>query len=390
MYLIEEAHASLIVWWLLPHAANFLFVCFSSISHLALRETMMSKSLHVTASKTELSAGSVVQGVVCLDPSIVATSSSASSAPLPNDALCLELVGREVSHIGHYDNHRHQQKKQRIIKEEHVFLYRQKIWSSQDVSTRLRESLGLPLDDEIAKAKLNWEFSIPLPNDLPPSFSEDIPHHSVVNDPSSKCQVDYTLRATFGKKLRSEPCTLQIRRLIHQALSDVVSLHVAEVLERAQPMLCGLYEQTHQTFVLSTSTTSATGMSELVWSPLQQSAVTVRLTDAKGLLTVNASGTYRLGARLVQRVVWQAHDFAILPLEQTWTLEPSLYFKGESSALVDGEIVLPTSVLRESYDGKLIQVQHFVIFSVHQKKVMGPNEWALVGSSSQIPVRIER
>ena len=333
-------------------------------------------SLQVTVSKAELLAGSVVQGVVHLDPSVVTSST---------DALCLELVGREVSHVGHRDNHHHQQEQQeqqrRLYKEERIFLNRQQTWTARDVLAK-RETL-LPVEQETTTT-LSWEFSIPLPHDLPPTFSEDIPDHSVVNDPSSKCQVDYSLQVTYGKKLRSEPCSLQIRRLIHQALNNVVSLQIAEVLARIQPMLCGLYEQTHQTFVLSTA------LSELVWSPLQQSAVTIRLTDAKGLLTAKASGTYRLEARLVQRVVWQAQDFAILPLEQTWTLEPFLYFKGESSALFDGEIVLPTSVLRESYDGKLIQVKHYVIFSVHQKRVMGPNEWTLVGSSSQIPVQIER
>eukprot|EP00977_Amphora_coffeiformis_P003730 scaffold742_cov165-Amphora_coffeaeformis.AAC.6 len=245
-------------------------------------KTTRAKPLHVTVSKTELSAGSVVQGVVHLDPSIVTT-------PSPN-ALCLELVGREISHVSHYSNHLHQQRQQRIHKEERIFLNRQKTWTSQDVLAK-QESLSSSMDDEATQRKLTWEFSIPLPNDLPPSFSEEIPYHSVINEPSSKCQVDYSLQVTYGNKLRSEPCSIQIRRLIHQALSDVVSLQVAEVLERAQPMLCGLYEQTHQTFVLSTTTSTTTAPSELVWSPLQQSAVTIRLTDAKGLLTAKASGT---------------------------------------------------------------------------------------------------
>lgn len=364
--------------------------------------------IKVTVAEVEVTLGSLVKGTVLVDGSLLKDSSASSLQ------LRLGLVGREVTLV--HRGYREQGKANPIIyKEKRVFLSRQTTWESKDIQILLAKQAGHNTTDENHETMATFDFALPFPNELPPTFDTKMPSDSPVHFRLSECRVEYFLQASLvemppqgttrpntnskevqAAALSSEPCLLRVRRLIHQALHNRVALHIADVICRPQFILCGLYEQKHETFVLVPAS-----LTEIHWSPTQQSAVTICLSDPQERLKSHGFATFRLQVVVVQRISWQAKEHGTLPLEQSWTLEPFLFWKGEggttlssslssSSSLVDGEVVLPGALLlRESYVGQLVQVEHHVVFSIHQKN-LGATEWILVGSSAQIPLQIQR
>ena len=359
--------------------------------------------IKVTVAENEVTAGSLVKGTIHVDGSCL-------SSHRPQVTLRLGLVGREVAHV-HRGYHDESKTNSIVYKEGRIFLSRKKSWEYKELRTAQQHCHENRDDGEDSSSRassdgnITMDFAFPLPNELPSAFEEEMPLDSPIHFPWSKCRVEYFLQASLvqvstkltdadssGKhesSISSEPCILCVRRLIHQVLHNKVSLQIADLISRPQFVFCGLFEQNYETFVIA-----PVSLSEIHWSPTQQPAVTICLSDPHGHLKPKASGTYRLQVVLVQRIAWQAQQNATLPLEESWTLEPFLFWKGggdaASSLLVDGEIVLPTTLLlRESYMGQLVQVEHHVVFSMHQK-TLGATEWSLVGSSTQIPLLIQR
>lgn len=380
----------------------------------------------VTTAETHLTAGSLVKGAVHVDRSALVIELQRHAATGRQEVLLrVGLAGREVTQVHRGYRNVVDKKDPILYKQRRVFFSKQTTWDSQDLLLiQQRQHLGAADDDENL---LSLDFALPLPNDLPASFSQEIPlDSSSIHFPMSACRVEYLLQASLVVVTRtvadssattttmtaspstlptasssSKPCVLRIRRLIHQALHNQVGLHIANVISRPQVVFCGLWEQTYETFVVQPTLTRQDD-DIITWSPTRQSAVTIRLTDPKAFLTSSNStaipGTvYRLQVKMVQRVSWQAHQHGSMPVEQSWTLEPCLFWKattiptGSTTVLVDGEVVLPTTMqLHESYmQGQLIQVEHHVVFTIHQKKRTA-SEWTLVGSSTQIPLRIQR